>query len=84
LNFSLLKPGILTAEEFEIIKSPLDHDTTVRILTEGDGRTLPEHFDPALLKLFEALAPRFEEIFESLTDLPVRHYHAEEKRQGSI
>lgn len=51
-----------------VYKPALDHDTSMRILTVGDGRTLPEHFDPALLKLFEALAPRFDEIFESLPE----------------
>lgn len=51
-----------------VYKPALDHDTSMRILTEGDGRTLPEHFDPELLKLFVALAPRFEEMYESLTE----------------
>lgn len=51
-----------------VYKRELDHETTMRILTEGDGWTRPEHFNPELLRLFVELAPRFEEIYESLTE----------------
>lgn len=54
-----------------VYKPGLDHETTVRILTEGDGRTLPAHFDPTLLRLFADMAPRFEEVFETLVETPL-------------
>jgi len=46
-------------------KPALKHRETFRILTEGDGRTLPSHFDPDVLDAFKIIAPEFECIFMS-------------------
>ena len=45
-------------------KQGFDHSQTVKIITEGDGRTMPEHFDPAILRTFQETAPVFAEIFD--------------------
>lgn len=45
-------------------KPAFDHQKTFQIITEGDGRTMPEHFDPVVLKTFKELAPVFAEIFD--------------------
>jgi putative two-component system response regulator len=49
-------------------KPTLTHEDTYRIITEGDGRTLPEHFDPDVLKAFIEVAPVFDEIFQNFSD----------------
>lgn len=49
-------------------KPSLTHEDTCRIITEGNGRTLPEHFDPDVLKAFIEVAPVFDEIFQNYSD----------------
>jgi putative two-component system response regulator len=48
-------------------KDGLTHGRAVDIITNGDGRTSPSHFDPLVLAAFEAHQLEFEETFESLT-----------------
>jgi len=45
-------------------KTALDHKKTVEIITKGDGRTEPSHFDPAVLAAFQKCADAMDEVFE--------------------
>lgn len=49
-------------------KLPFDHEKAFKIITEGDGRTMPEHFDPVILKAFKECALELEKIFDTYTD----------------
>jgi putative two-component system response regulator len=46
-------------------KPALDHLETMHIITHGDDRTRPEHFDPAILATFEQNHQTFSDIFEA-------------------
>lgn len=49
-------------------KRPLSHDRAVEIITRGDGRTMPSHFDPEVLAAFRHSIDTFSEIFDTVTD----------------
>ncbi|KJU86093.1 response regulator receiver modulated metal dependent phosphohydrolase [Candidatus Magnetobacterium bavaricum] len=46
-------------------KSALTHEDTVKIITVGDGRTKPSHFDPHVLRAFKQITGRFNDIFDT-------------------
>ena len=49
-------------------KPPFTHERSVEIITTGDGRTMPGHFDPAVLDAFKSSAARFSDIFQAHRD----------------
>ncbi len=46
-------------------KPAFDHLTAVDIITRGDGRTRPEHFDPSILASFKQNHQSFRDIYEA-------------------
>lgn len=49
-------------------KSALPHERVIEIITSGDGRSHPSHFDPAVLDAFKGCVGRFRDIFEASRD----------------
>jgi putative two-component system response regulator len=49
-------------------KQPLSHRAAFEIITVGNDRTRPAHFDPDVLEAFKRTATRFREIFETIKD----------------
>jgi putative two-component system response regulator len=48
-------------------KPPFDNERTVDIITQGDGRTHPKHFDPDILEAFQTHHESFRDIFDTCT-----------------
>jgi putative two-component system response regulator len=48
-------------------KPAFDHDKSYKILTAGDGRTSPDHFDPNVLDAFIRVSPEIDRIFREKT-----------------
>lgn len=63
---------VMLVDQYEALRSErpyktaLSHREVVRIISEGDGRTMPEHFDPQVLDAFVTNSDRFDEIFKGL------------------
>jgi putative two-component system response regulator len=49
-------------------KPAFSHGKALEIITAGDGRTMPSHFDPAVLDAFKRCAGRFRDIYEAHRD----------------
>jgi putative two-component system response regulator len=48
-------------------KPPFSHQKTFELITVGDDRTKPSHFDPLLLEAFKDIHEKFDEIFSGNT-----------------
>lgn len=65
---------VMICDQYDAIRSkrpykpPLSHQEALMIITEGDGSTMPSHFDPKVLQAFIEAAPEFKEIFETHQD----------------
>jgi putative two-component system response regulator len=65
---------VIICDQYDAIRSRrhykkgIGHSEALKILTEGDDRTEPNHFDPVVLNAFTKISSVFDEIFESYQD----------------
>jgi putative two-component system response regulator len=54
-------------------KPSYGHKKTLEIITKGDSRTMPQHFDPDILSAFKKIQDEFETIFNTYQGLEYNH-----------
>ncbi len=54
-------------------KPAFPHEQVYKIITEGDGRTMPKDFDPKILDVFKREHKMFEDIFATIQDDTIEH-----------
>ena len=64
----------MLADQYDALRSvrpykvAFTHEQTCNIILNGDGRTLPEHFEPRLLDVFRDVHPALRTIYDQLDD----------------
>lgn len=65
---------VMLGDQYDALRSPrpykpsYSHERTMAILLEGDGRTMPAHFDPRLLAVLRTIETEFRRIYDQDAD----------------
>lgn len=69
-NIPLCARIVALADVYDALRSPrtykpsFSHEKTIDIIINGDGRVMPQHFDPSVLEVFKKYNKKFDEIYE--------------------
>ncbi|MCL2372103.1 MAG: response regulator [Defluviitaleaceae bacterium] len=73
-NIPLAARIVSVVDVYDALRSPrpykpsFSHDEAVDIMLKGDGRTMPEHFDPVVLEAFRKIHPMLNEAYNRAAD----------------
>lgn len=65
---------VMLADQYDALrnkrayKPAFNHEMTCKIIIEGDGRTLPEHFDPRVLQAFIQISSQLDSLHRDMTE----------------
>lgn len=78
----------ILADQYDALRSsrpyklPYDHETAVGIISRGDGRTMPSHFDPCVMEAFLRASKELADIYDAEASSPAWDATASERMRA--